>query len=187
MKKSWKYSVFLSALLLIGAFSPLSMYSYSKNNFTPYKETVKGFGNRLTLANILKLMSLPSNQARELLIKAGYKIDKSNNTLFRPDHYAQDPDNVLYDVTFKQGTKGFRQLIIYTQPEMRMIQDSFIAGGYSVKRVKPRKGARWTKIFQKNGSPTFSLSMLLLNESDKNARFLPYNEYVYCLICEKNI
>lgn len=70
MKQTRKYGLILSVVLLISSLCPVSVYSYSRNYFTPYKETVKGFGNRLTLSNILKLMSLPSNQARELLIKA---------------------------------------------------------------------------------------------------------------------
>ena len=179
--------IFLSliSIVLLILVSSAPAFPYSKCYFTPYKETVEGFGNRLTLSNILKLMSLPSNQAKELLIKAGYKVDRSTNTLIRQDHYAQDPDNILYQVGFKESTMGFRKMLIFTQPEMRMIQDSFIAGGYTVKRVVPRKGARWTKIYQKTGYPTFSISMLLLSDDDKNGTSFPYEDYIYCLICEK--
>lgn len=173
-------------VIMISLFFTENTYGYSQKYFSPYTPTVKGFDNRLTLQNILKLTSLPANQARELLIKAGYKVDKSTNTLYRVDYYAHDSDAILYQVGFKEGTKGFRKLIIYTQPEMRMITASLITGGYTVTQVKARKGARWTKIFQKKGYPTYSISMLLLPGMDSQAQSYNYDDYVYCLICEKN-
>lgn len=176
---------FIISLLILCAYSQES-YAYSQQYFRPYKATVEGFENRLTLSNILRLTSLPSAQARELLIKAGYKVDRSTNTLIREDYYAHNSDVILYQVGFKENTKGFRKLLIFSLPEMQMIQASFLAGGYTATLVKPRKGAKWTKIFYKKGYPIYSLSMLLLSGMDEQAATYDYYEYVYCLICEKN-
>lgn len=176
----------LIGLSLLFIFS-LSSSALSLKTFTPYKAKVKGFENRLTLDNILKITSLPSNQAKQLLINAGWSIDKENGTLYKNDHFSKQLDIRMYQAGFKENTKGFRQLIIYSQPEMRIIDAAFIGGGYSMRRVIPRKGARWTRIYEKKGFPTYSLSMLLFNDMNKNAQFYNYEQYIYSLICEKNI
>ena len=179
--------IFSILLLMAGLlFAPAVSYAYSQNYFKEYKPTVPGFGNRLSLANILKITSLPASQAKALLKKAGYKEEKSSGSLYREDFYAQDSDHLLYQIGFKEGTKGFRKLIIYTQPEMRFIESDFLAAGFTMTRVKPRKGARWTKVYQKKGYPTYSMSMLLLPGMEHDARYYNFDDYVYCLICEKN-
>ena len=180
-----KLSFLLIIIILFGL--NIEVLAYSKSNFKNYKPKVEGFENRLTLNNILKLTSMPSAQAKDLLLKAGWKYDKESQALVKEDFYAHDSDVVLYMAGFKEGTKGIRKLLIFTQPEMRIIQSSFLAGGYSETRVVPRKGARWTKVYQKKGFPTYSISMLLMDGMVKNALNYSYDEYVYCLICEKNI
>ena len=180
------FSSLLILITLSMIFTVESSGHYHHSFFSAYTPKVKGFENRLTLDNILKLSSLTSERARELLIKAGYKEDKETKTILREDYYAKDPNNILYQFVFKTGTKGFRQLIIFTQPEYRMIQQSFLAGGYTEKRVVPRKGARWTKIYQKKGFPTYSISLLLFPGME-GAHTYPYEDYTYSLICEKNI
>lgn len=155
--------------------------------FRPYQPKVKGFDNRLTLDNILKLSSLTPAQVKDLLLKAGWNVQSSNNSLYKSDHYAGTSDVLLYAVGFTGAKKGFGKLIIYKQPEMRMIEASLLAGGYKVTQVKPRQGARWTKIYQKSGYPTYSISMMLMPGMNSRAQTYDYDEYMYCLICEKNI
>lgn len=162
-------------------------YAYSPSFFSPYKAKVKGFENRLSLKNILDLTAMPSSEAQQLLLKAGYKQYKGNQMLIKDDYYAHDTNNVIYSVIFNKSgnTKGFKNIIIFTQPEMRIIQTAFLAGGYTETHVVPRKGARWTKVYEKKGYPTYSISMMLLPNMDESAQFYDYDDYTYCLICEK--
>ncbi len=162
-------------------------YAYSPSFFKPYKAKIQGFENRLTLKNILDLTAMPSSKAQQLLLKAGYKQYKGNQMLTKDDYYAHDSDKLLYSVNFSKNSnaKGFKNIVIFTQPEMRIIQTAFLGGGYTETRVVPRKGARWTKVYRKKGYPTYSISMLLFPDMNARAQSYDYDEYVYCLICER--
>ena len=168
-------------------FSVQPAFSYDPKFFTPYKPTVKGFENRLSLKNILDLTSMPSSEARQLLLKAGYSKYEDTESLVKSDHYAHYNNITLYMVNFwkDKNSIGFRNIIIFTQPEMQFIQAEFLADGYSETRVIPRKGARWTKVYTKSGFPTYSISMLLFQDMNKRALVYDYDHYWYCLICEK--
>lgn len=159
--------------------------AFSPDYFTPYVAKVKGFENRLSFNNILELTKMPSNEAKDLLLKAGWKLDKESQSLVHADHYQRDSDARIYQAGFKPGTNGFRKLFIYTQPEMRYISNEFLANGYKETLVVPRKGARWTKVYTKKGFPTYSISMLLFSDMTPNAQTYNYYDYMYCLICEK--
>lgn len=182
------------ARIITGALVAISLlnvseltYASSPQYFIQYKAKVKGFENRLSLKNILDLTSMPSNEARQLLLKAGYNPYKGNQMLIRTDHYAHHTSVMLYSVNFseRRGSIGFKNIIIFTQPEMRIIQTAFLAGGYTETRVIPRKGARWTKVYRKKGFPTYSISMMLFSEMKERAQFYAFEDYTYCLICEK--
>lgn len=181
------FKVLLCAIALLSTAE--SLYAYSPKFFRQYRAKVSGFENRLTLKNILDLTAMSSSEAQQLLIKAGYEKDEETGALFKGDHYAHynTADVPIYMVNFnrEKNATGFKNIIIVHQPEMRIIQTAFLAGGYTETRVIPRKGARWTKIYSKKGYPTYSISMLLL--PNMNARALSYNfpDYIYCLICEK--
>lgn len=174
--------VLFASILLLCASIPTA--AESLDNFRPYKVRVKGYDNRLTAQNIHQLNRLSSSYAKEILLKVGYTVDEETGLLIKNDHYSSD---MIYAINLNKGdkAKGYKNITIFSQPEMRVIRESFLADGYDEYYVRPRKGARWTKIYYKEGAPTYSISMLLFPDMNKHAQSYSYEDYTYTLICEK--
>lgn len=181
--KRYKFICALLLLILVAGVSLPCNAESKQIYFHNYRPVVAGWGNRLSFNNILYLTKTPAKEARKLLKKIGYK-PVNNNWLLWEEYYQHSQ---IYAINFFDDPKraGFKSIIIHYQPEMRIIADELLAAGYDETRVVPRKGARWTKVYQKKGMPTYSISLLLTEGKDEFTNDFSYDESYYCLICEK--
>lgn len=173
----------LFIILVAALITPVAAKNPVFRNYTP---KVQGYGNRLTAQNILSLTAMPSSQGRALLTKVGYKPYEGNPyLLYTYDFY--NPSQPLYMIKFPKeaNATGFFIIHIFSQPEMRIIAHELMSLGYNEYRVRPRDGAIWTKVYQKSGSPTYSISLPLFPGMNPQAQSFNYEEYNYYLVCEK--